>query len=99
MDRVHDQGALYGDEGANSRVSTLQLLHDEPVRHISDACTTISVQVCAEQAEIGNGLDEVGGKLAPLKRATDDGHDLFVDQGSHGVPDLKLFFRKLIVEL
>src|SRR5207247_1486590 len=43
VDGIHDEAALYGGEGAQTRIAPLQLLHDEAVGDIVEAGATIAI--------------------------------------------------------
>ena len=57
VDGIHDEPALDGGEGAQSRVPALQLLHDQPVRHVRQARAAVTLQGRAEDAELAELRD------------------------------------------
>jgi hypothetical protein len=91
VDRIHDQGALHRGEGSDPAVAPLQLLHDEAVGDVIEPGAAILLrQVGAEQAQLGHAGNQLFGELPFYICVADDGNQVLVHPGSHGVADSSL---------
>src|SRR5213082_2990932 len=99
-DRIHDEGALHRREGADTRIAALELLHDQPVRHVVEPGAAVLLrQIGAEQPELGHLGDQLPGKATVHVMLADDRHESLVDPGAYGVADGALLFGEQAVDV
>ena len=99
VDGVHDQRRLHADEGAHAGVAALQFLRDQAVFDIRHAGAAIAMQRCAEEAEIGHGLDQFARKAAGAIALLDDGDEIVFDELAGGVADQALVVVQQGIEM
>src|SRR5262249_16055431 len=93
-DRVHDQTALDGGEGAEPRVAALQLLHDEAVGDVVEAGAAVPLQGGPERPELPElGVERLRERPRPMVLGH-DGEELGLYPVAHRVPDHALLLRE-----
>ncbi len=94
-DRVHDQRTLNAGEGAEAGIGPLQLLHDQPVRHVVELGTPVFLgQVRAEDSQLGHLRNQLLGKALLDVVVSDHRHHLVIDPAPYGVPHRPLFLTE-----
>jgi hypothetical protein len=94
MDRVHDEPALNGGEGAEAGVSALELLHDEPVGDVVESRAAIALEGGPEDAHLAERLGDLQGERALSMMGGHDGHELLLHPVADGVPHHPLLLRE-----
>ena len=69
-----------------------------PYSTLRHAGAAVAVERCAEEAEIGHGLDQFAGKAAGAVALLDDGDEIVFDELARGVADQALFFGEQGIE-
>ena len=64
------------------------------VFNVAHAGAAVAFQRCAEEAEIGHGLDQFAGKAAGAVALFDDGDEIVFDELARGVANQAFFFGK-----
>ena len=94
VDRVHDEPALHGGEGAQARVAALQFLHDEPVGDVVEARAAVTGEGGPEHAHLAEGLGHLEGEGAVAMVLAHHGHELLLHPVADGIPHHPLFLAQ-----
>jgi hypothetical protein len=99
VDGIHDERGLDADEAAEAGVAALQLLHDEAVFDVGHAGAAVTLEVCAEEAQLAHDRDEFAGEAAFAEAVFDDGNEIIVDEIARCFADEELVFTETCVEM
>src|SRR5207249_4902155 len=93
-DGIHYQRALHADEAADAAIDALQLLHDEPVFHVSHGRAAVPFEVGAEESEVRHFRDQLFGKARVAKAIADEREDALVSEAARGLAHHELLFAE-----
>src|SRR6266481_8000117 len=83
--RIHDEPALDGGEGAQTRIPALQLLHDETVRDVVEPGAAVALEGGAEDAHLAERLGGLQRECPRTVMLGHDGHELLLHPVADGI--------------
>jgi len=86
------------EEHAEAAVAAVQLHRDQPARHRAHPGAAVALDVLADDAELGQPLDQRPADLGPFPVRADDRHDLLVDEPPDGDEVLPLLVGELLAD-
>jgi hypothetical protein len=97
-DRQHGQACVHAEEHAEAAVAAVQFHRDQPARHRAHPGAAVAFDVLAEDAELGQPLDQRPADLGPFPVRADDRHDLLVDEPPDGDEVRPLLVGELLAD-
>ena len=97
-DRQHGQARVHAEEHAEAAVAAVQFHRDQPARHRAHPGAPVALDVLADDAELGQPLDQRPADLGPFPVRADDRHDLLVDEPPDGDEVLPLLVGELLAD-
>ena len=95
-DRLHRQAGLHPEEGAQAAVAAVELHVHQPGRDRAHRRAAVPLDAVADDAELGQLLDQRPGELGPLPVAVDDRQHLVVDEVAGAPPVVALLAGELV---
>ena len=85
-DRAHRQPGLHAEEGAEAAVAAVELHVDQPGRDRAHRRAAVALDAVADDAQLGQPLDQRPGELGALPVVVDDRQHLVVDEVAGAPP-------------
>ena len=89
---------MHAEEHAEAAVAAVQFHRDQPARHRAHPGAAVSLDVLADDAELGQPLDQRPADLGPFPVRADDRHDLLVDEPPDGDEVRPLLVGELLAD-
>ena len=99
VDRLHRQPGLHGQERPEAAVAAVQLHVDQAARERAHAGAAVTLDVLAQQSELGEPVHQRPRQLGRLPVVVDRGQHLAVDEPSRGDEVLPLLVGELLAHL
>jgi hypothetical protein len=97
-DGLHGQARVHAEEHAETAVAAVQLHGDQPARHRAHPGAPVSLDVLADDAELGQPFDQRPADLGPFPVRADDRHHLLVDEPPDGDEVRPLLVSELLAD-
>src|SRR5436305_13586881 len=89
---------MHADEGTDTAITSLQLLHHKAVFHVRSPGATIGFKTRAIETQIGHWFNQLARKAAGTVTLLDDRDQIVFNGFASSIADQTLFIRKLGVE-
>ncbi len=97
-DRQHGQARVHAEEHAEAAVTAVQFHRDQPARHRAHPGAPVSLDVLADDAELGQPPDQRPADLGPLPVRAGGRHHLLVDEPPDGDEARPLLVGELLAD-
>ncbi len=89
---------MHAEDDPQAAVAAVQFHGDQPARHRAHPGAPVALDVLADDAELGQPLDQRPADLGPFPVRADDRHDLLVDEPPDGDEMLPLLVGELLAD-
>ena len=89
---------MHAEEYAQAPVAAVQFHGDQPARHRAHPGAPVALDVLADDAELGQPLDQRPADLGPFPVRADDRDDLLVDEPPDGPEPVPLLVGELLAD-